>query len=101
MTTYQSGAPLEGSRPVRYTVYWTRDPALTPGTLMPIASPVSATSIVFSPAASAMVHNERVYFAAVAVLADTGDPSLLSADLTWVVSNRGPSAPAAGSIKKK
>jgi hypothetical protein len=98
VSTYLGGAVLEASRPVRYTAYWTRDPTLAVGTLHPLATSISATSVVFSPAASAMVNNERVYFAAVAVLSDTGDPSPLSASLSWVVSNQGPFAPAGGSI---
>jgi hypothetical protein len=101
VSTYLNGVVLEASRPVRYTAYWTRDPTLATGTLHPLASSISATSVVFSPAASAMVNNERVYFAAIAVLSDTGDPSPLSAGLSWVVSNQGPDVPTGGSIQQR
>ena len=101
VTKYAGGAALETSRPVRYTVYWTRDPTMAPGTLIPLASLLPGTSIDFPPGAHAMANNERVYFTAVAVLSDTGDQSSLSADLSWVVSNRGPDKPTGASILKK
>ncbi|RJP21769.1 MAG: hypothetical protein C4529_07010 [Deltaproteobacteria bacterium] len=101
VTTYLSGAPIEAGRSVRYIAYWTRDPLMAQDSLLPLASSITATSIVFSPAANGMIDNERVYFTAVAVLSDTGDPSSPAAEVAWVVSNRGPSAPGRGSIKKK
>ena len=40
VTTYADDAPLEPGRTVRYTVYWTDDPALSAGSLRLLASSI-------------------------------------------------------------
>jgi len=100
VTTYANGAPLEPVRTVRYTVYWTDDPALTAGSLRQLASSIPATMVDFDPLAYPMVKNQVIYLTVRAIL-DTGDQSSYGASVTWRVSNEGPVPPAGGMIIKK
>ena len=100
VTTYANGAPLEPGRTVRYTAYWTDDPALSAGSLRPLASPVSATTVDFDPVARLMPVNQPAYLTVRSEL-DTGAASSLAAGIEWVVANAGPAPPAAGIIIKK
>ena len=100
VTTQWDGTPIDPGRTVRYTAYWTDDPALSAGSLRPLASLVSGTTLDFDPSAYQMVRNQVVYLTVRAVL-DTGDESSLAASLTWRVENAGPVPPAKGKIIKK
>jgi len=100
VTTYANGAPLEPGRTVRYTAYWTDDPALSAGSLRPLASPVSATTVDFDPVARLMPVNQPAYLTVRSEL-DTGAASSLAAGIEWVVANAGPAPPAGGIIIKK
>ena len=100
VTTYANGAPFEPGRTVRYTAYWTDDPALSAGSLRPLASSVSATTVDFDPVARLMPINRPAYLTVQCIL-DNGDPSSLAAGFEWVVANAGPAPPAAGIIRKK
>jgi len=100
VTTYSNDAPLDPGRSVRYTVYWTDDPALTAGSLRLLASSVSANTVDFDPLGYPMVKNQAIYLTAQSVL-DTGEQSSLSATIEWVVANAGPSPPVGGKIIKK
>ncbi|MHB9060418.1 MAG: hypothetical protein ACYC47_02835 [Desulfobacteria bacterium] len=100
VTTYTDDAPLEPGRTVRYTAYWTDDPALSAGSLRQLGSLVSATALDFDPIGRMMAKNQMAYLTVRAVL-DNGDESSLAAALSWVVANSGPKAPAGGAIKKK
>ena len=100
VTTYADDAPLEPGRTVRYTVYWTDDPALSAGSLRLLASSITADLVDFDPLAYPMVKNQVIYLTAQSIL-DTGDPSSLAASIEWVVSNTGPAPPADGQIIKK
>ena len=100
VTTYADDAPLEPGRTVRYSVYWTDDPALTAGSLRLLASSITAARVDFDPLAYAMVKNQVIYLTAQTIL-DSADPSSLSASLEWVVANAGPVAPTGGAIIKK
>jgi len=100
VTTYENGAPLESGRTVRYTAYWTDDPALSPASLRILASSIPATMVEFDPLAYPMVGNQVIYLTVQCVL-DTGDPSSLAASIAWVVANTGPAPPTGGMIIKK
>jgi hypothetical protein len=92
--------PIDPVRTVRYTAYWTDDPALSAASLRPLASPITGTALDFDPSANMMKKNQVVYLTVRAIL-DTGDPSSLAANLAWRVSNTGPVPPAKGRIIKK
>jgi hypothetical protein len=100
VTTYSNGAPLESGRTVRYTAYWSDDPALSAGSLRQLASSLSVPAVDFDPVARLMPVNQPVYLT-VRCTVDNGDPSSLSAGIEWVVANAGPVAPAAGKIIKR
>ena len=100
VTTYADDAPLEPGRTVRYTVFWTDDPALTAGSLRQLASLVSIPTVDFDPVARQMPVNRPVYLTVQSIL-DNGNPSSLAASIEWVVANAGPVAPAGGRIIKK
>ncbi len=97
VTTYADDAPLESGRTVRYTAYWTDDPALSAGSLRQLASLVSSTVVVFDPVAQNMPINQPAWLTVRSVL-DTGDSSSLAAGLEWVVANTGPVPPSGGTI---
>ena len=61
VTTYADDAPLEPGRTVRYTAYWTDDPALSAGSLRQLASSISATAVDFDPVARLMPVNQPAY----------------------------------------
>jgi len=100
VTTYANDAPLEPGRTVRYTAYWTDDPALSAGSLRQLASLVSATTVDFDPVARPMPVNHPVYLTVQSIL-DNGDRSSLAVSIKWVVANAGPAPPSGGSIIKK
>ena len=99
VTTYANGAPLGPGRTVRYTAYWTDDPALSAASLRQLASLISGTTLDFDPSANQMAKNQVVYLTVRAIL-DTGDPSSLAASMTWRAANVGPAPPGgAGSSR--
>ena len=100
VTTYADDAPLEPGRAVRYSVYWTDDPALPAGSLRLLASSIVAAMVDFDPLAYPMVRNQVIYLTAQSIL-DTGEQSFFSASIEWVVANAGPAPPAGGIIIKK
>jgi hypothetical protein len=100
VTTYADDAPLEPGRTVRYTAYWTDDPALSAGSLRQLASSISATSVDIDPVARQMPVNQPAWLAVRCVL-DTGGISSLSDPLYWVVANAGPVPPVGGMIIRK
>lgn len=99
MGNYADGTPIP-SGGVRYTAYWTADPSLSPGTLRPLASSVTGTSVDFDPAAAGMAIDQRVYFTAIVTTA-AGERSPLAAGVPWVALNPGPAAPSGGSIIRR
>jgi hypothetical protein len=98
--TNWNGTPIDPARTVRYTAYWTDDPALSAASLRTLASSISGTVVDFDPSANGMTKNQVVYFTARAIL-DTGEQSSLATSLTWRVENTGPVPPAKGKIVKK
>jgi hypothetical protein len=100
VTTNWNGTPIDPTRTVRYTAYWTDDPALSAASLRTLASSISGTALDFDPSANGMTKNQVVYFTARAIL-DTGEQSSLATSLTWRVENTGPNPPAKGKIVKK
>jgi hypothetical protein len=100
VTTYADDSPLETGRTVRYTVYWSDDPALTPGSLKLLASSIPANTVDFDPLGYPMVKNQAIFLTAKSIL-DTGEQSSLSASIEWVVANAGPVPPSGGTIIKK
>ena len=100
VTTNWNGAPIEPGRTVRYTAYWTDDPALSTGSLRQLASLIPDTALDFDPSANRMAKNQVVYLTVRAIL-DTGDESSLGSGLIWRVENAGPLPPAKGKILKK
>ena len=100
VTTRPDGTPIDSGRTVRYTAYWSDDPALSEGSLRPLASLISGTTLDFDPSSNQMAKNQVVYLTVRAIL-DTGDQSSLGASITWRVSNLGPVPPGKGKIYKK
>ncbi len=100
VTTYANDAPFEAGRTVRYTVYWTDDPALSAGSLRQLASSVSTTAVEFNPVAQQMPVNRPAWLTVRSVL-DTGTASTLAASIEWVVANTGPTPPVGGIIIRK
>jgi len=100
VTTYANSAPLEAGRTVRYTAYWTDDPALSAGSLRQLASSVPTTAVEFTPVAQQMPVNRPAYLTVRSVL-DTGTESPLAASIEWVVANTGPAPPVGGIIIRK
>ena len=99
VVTYADGTPIP-SGSARYTAYWTADPSLSAGTLRPLVSSFTGTSVDFDPAAAGMVVDQRVYFTVI-VTAGSGGQSPLSAGVTWVTLNPGPAAPSGGTIIRR
>jgi hypothetical protein len=100
VTTSWDGSPIDTARTVRYTAYWTDDPALSIGSLRPLTSLIPGTVLEFDPSANQMRKNQVVYLTVRAIL-DTGDSSSLATGLIWRVENEGPLPPAKGKIVKK
>jgi hypothetical protein len=100
VTTYANSAPLEAGRTVRYTVYWTDDPALSTASLRQLAPLISTTAVEFNPVAQQMPVNRPAYLTVRCVL-DTGAASPLAASIEWVVANTGPTPPVGGIIIRK
>jgi hypothetical protein len=88
VTTYANSAPLEAGRTVRYTVYWTDDPALSAASLRQLAPLISTTTVEFNPVAQQMPVNQPAYLTVRSVL-DTGTASPLADSIEWVVANPG------------
>jgi hypothetical protein len=99
VATYTDGTPI-GTVSVSYSAYWTTDETLSVGTLRALANSIPGTSVTFDPAAAGMLHNQRVYLTARAILG-TGQHSSLSGGLTWVAINEGPVAPSNPAILKR
>jgi len=97
--TYADGAPMPAGT-VRYTVYWTADPALSANSLTPLAEAVAETSVTFDPVAEGMAPNTRVYFTGFAS-APNGAQSPLAGGISWVAANVGPAPPSGGVIIKR
>ncbi len=100
VTTYANDVPLDTGRTVRYTAYWSDDPALSAGSLRQVASLVAATVVEFDPIVEQMPINQPAYLTVRSVL-DTGEQSSLAASVQWVVANTGPTPPAGGTILKQ
>src|SRR5512140_1666536 len=100
VTSNWDGTSIAPGRIIRYTAYWTDDPALSATSLRPLDSLISGTTQDFDPSANGMTKNLVVYLTVRAIL-DTGEQSPLAAGLTWRVSNVGPLPPAKGKILKK
>jgi hypothetical protein len=100
VTTNMDGTTIGPGRIVRYTAYWTDDPALSDGSLHQLASMISGTLLDFDPSANQMAKNQVVFLTVRAIL-DTGETSPLAPGLTWRVENAGPVPPARGKIIKK
>ena len=100
VTTYADGTPLDPGRTVRYTAYWTDDPALSAGSLRQLASSISTTTFDFDPIARQMVKNQGAYLTVRAIL-DNGNQSSIAVAPVWVVANEGPVPPARGQITKQ
>ena len=100
VTTNWDGTPVDAGRTVRYTAYWTDDPALSEGSLRELASLISGTTLDFDPSSYLMAKNQVVYLTVRAIL-DTGESSSLAPSLIWRVENVGPFPPARGKIYKK
>ncbi|HEY6014444.1 MAG TPA: hypothetical protein VIU37_10565 [Candidatus Limnocylindrales bacterium] len=83
-TTYTDGTPFAPGTTVRYDVYWSVDPGLSPASLQPIASLVAGTSTPFDPDALGMPRGTSVYITADAVL-NTGETSTLAVAYAWNV----------------
>ena len=100
VTTNRDGKPIDAGRTVRYTAYWTDDPALSAASLRQLASSISGTTLDFDPSGNQMAKNGVAYLTVRAIL-DTGEPSSLAPSLIWRVSNVGPVPPGQGKIIKK
>lgn len=92
VTTYSDGTPFEAGKTVTYTIYWTTDPILTAGTLIPVAAGTSATTVPFDPTTAGMTRGTTVYFTAKSVLS-TGEVSKMAAGVSWYVPQRAPGIP--------
>jgi hypothetical protein len=99
VTTHTDGTAI-GTVSVSYSAYWTTDETLTVGSLRALATSIPGTSVTFDPAAEGMLHNQRVYLAAKAILA-TGQQSPLSEGVSWVAINEGPIAPSNPTIIRR
>lgn len=99
VSTYANGTPLGSGQSVNYRAFWTTDPALLPANLHPLGGPTAAVNVAFDPSSEGMISYQRVYFAVRSVLG-TGEESSLSPELSWKVSNRGPSGPSNGRVRR-
>jgi hypothetical protein len=97
VTEFANGREFGSGQTVRYNAYWTRDPSLSAGNLVAVATSTAGSHVDFRPLAHGMEANEKVYFTLQATL-DSGEKSVLSAPLPWRVSSRGPGAPTNGRI---
>ncbi|MEW6720544.1 MAG: hypothetical protein AB1346_08855 [Thermodesulfobacteriota bacterium] len=97
VTTYADGQAIGAGRAIRYNAYWTRDPSLEAGNLVPLATSISSRSVDFQPLSLEMTKGEKIYFSLQAVL-DTGKESSLSEPLPWRVFFKAPDAPKKGRI---
>jgi hypothetical protein len=100
VTTNLDGTPIDPGRTVRYTAYWTDDPALSPASLRQLESLVPGTVLDFAPSGKQMAKNQETYLTVRAIL-DSGDESPLAPPLRWVAANSGPKPPGGGTIRKK
>jgi hypothetical protein len=99
VTNFADGAPIPAGD-VLYDAYWSTDPGLSEGTLTPLAPSTHGNSVDFDPVSLGMGRNQRVYLTTRASV-PSGAKSPLSKGIGWNASNKGPSAPAKGGIKKQ
>lgn len=99
VTSFADGAPIPAGD-VLYDAYWSTDPGLSEGTLTPLAPSTHGTSVDFDPVSAGMGRNQRVYLTT-RVAVPSGAKSPLSKGIGWNASNKGPSAPSSGRIRKK
>ena len=92
VTTYTDGTLIGTGKAIQYTVYWTPDIWLEGGSLHPIGSPTSATSLSFDSELAGMTGYQTVYFTVKAVLG-TGEDSSFSGAFAWDVPVDGEIAP--------
>jgi hypothetical protein len=92
VTRYLDGAPLEPSKTVTYTAYWTTDSSMAPSSLKPVGSPTAGTSVDFDTVSQGMAKGKQVYFTCRAAVG-TGESSNLSSGVSWVVPFSKPSPP--------
>jgi len=92
VTTFTDGTLIGTGKAVLYTVYWTPDLWLEGGSLHPIGSPTSATSLSFDSELGGMTDYQTVYFTVQTVLG-TGEESSFSGAFAWDVPSDGPVAP--------
>ena len=93
VTTYSDGTLIEPGKAVGYTIYWSADPALSAGSLRELVSNQSGTSATFDPDTSGMARGQTIYVTAKSVLS-TGEESILSAAVQWVVPLKVPEEPS-------
>jgi len=84
VTTYTDGTLIGTGKTILYAVYWTPDIWLEGGSLHPIGSPTSATSLSFDSEVAGMTGYQTVYFTVKTVL-DTGEDSSFSEAFAWDV----------------
>jgi hypothetical protein len=93
VTTYTDGTPIGADEALTYSVYWTDDPWLSPGSLRNLVSSLPETSITFDPTDAGMPRGQTIYFTAKSVL-NTGEQSSLSTAAAWNVPVYVPSSPS-------
>jgi hypothetical protein len=98
VTSFADGTPIPAGE-VLYDAYWSTDPGLSEGTLIPLAPSTHGNSVDFDPDSAGMSRYQRVYLTTRAAV-PSGAKSPLSKGLGWNPSNKGPSAPTNGTIKK-
>jgi len=93
VTTYSDGTPIGADEVLTYSIYWTDDPWLSPGSLRPLVSSLPETSFPFDPTDAGMPRGQTIYFTAKSVL-NTGEQSSLSTATAWNVPVLVPSSPS-------
>lgn len=93
VTTYTDGTPIGADKILTYSVYWTDDPGLSPGSLRNLVSSLPETSFSFDPTDAGMPRGQTIYFTAKSVL-HTGEQSSLSAATAWNIPVLVPSSPS-------
>ncbi len=89
--SYTDGTPIEPSKTVTSTVYWSPDPSLAASSLRTIVQGSTQSSFAFDPDREGMPRGQTVYFTAKTVLG-TGEESALSPAYPWTV------PPAGGTV---
>jgi hypothetical protein len=83
VTTYTDNTPIEPTKTVTYSVYWSADPALAPASLQPIASSITQTSTTFDVDVLGIPRGQTAYFTMETVLS-TGEKSALAPAYPWI-----------------